>query len=193
MALRRNLKSQPLIPVHTSTNWIKTLYIMYSNFKSLLGNCIFKNMLTWRKNKNKASGRIRLILSRNVDKLKRLKIMVYSYSFSNAIRLIVFLIKGKWVNVYFNAFCFFRIWFWKGQHNPFHTKIDKSFVFKESCCFWVFSPRIWSVLWMRFSLKNLLHQFKKWRNGPEITKKLFSVLFLGWKYAKSKHTGLSLK
>ena len=32
---------------------------------------------------------------------------------------------------------------------------------------------------VRFSLKNLLHQFKKWRNGPEITKKLFSVLFLG--------------
>ena len=37
------------------------------------------------------------------------KIMIDSYAFSNAICLIEFLITGKWVNFYFNAFCFFRI------------------------------------------------------------------------------------
>ena len=96
-------------------------------------------------------------------------------------RLIVYLIKGKWLNFYFNAFCFFRIRFWKGQHDPFLTKIDKiSFVFKESCCLWVFSPRIWNVLSMCFSLKNLLRHFKKkMEKDPEITKKLF-FLFYFW-------------
>ena len=124
---------------------------------------------------------------------KDLKIKNDSYSFSNAIRLIVFLITGKWVYFYFSSFCFFRIRFWKGQHDPFHTKIDKfSFVFKESCCLRVFSPRIWSVSWMRFSLKNLLHRLKQWRDDAEM-KSYFSVLFLGWKYAKSKHTRLSFK
>ena len=96
---------------------------------------------------------------------KEWKIIVNSYSCSNAIRLIVFLITGKWVNSYFYAFCLFRIWFWKRQHDQFHTKIDK---------FSFFSPRIWSVLWMRFSL----HRFKKWGDDPEITKKLyFSFIF----------------
>ena len=92
----------------------------------------------------------------------------------------------KMVKFYFSAFCFFRIWFWKGQHDLFHTKIDKfSFDFKESCCLWVFSPRIWNVLWMSFSLKNLLHHLKIWKDDPDITIKLFFWGFLDWKYAKS--------
>ena len=45
--------------------------------------------------------------------------MVDLNAFSNAIRLIVYLITGKWIYIYFNAFCFFRM-----QHDPFHTKID---------------------------------------------------------------------
>ena len=107
--------------------------------------------------------------------------------FSNDIRLIVFLITGKWANFYFNAFCFFKIWFWTWQHDPFHTKIEKfSFVFKESCCLWVFSPHIWNVLWMHFSLKNSLHHLKNWRDDPDMTKKLFFCFI-------SKHTGLSFK
>ena len=52
-----------------------------------------------------------------------------------------------------------------------------SLYFKESCCFWVFSPRIWNVLWMRFSSKNLLRQIEKWRDNPEITK---TFLFYFW-------------
>ena len=111
------------------------------------------------------------------------KIIDDSDQFSNVISLIVFLITRKWVNFYFSAFCFFRIWFWTWQHDPFHTKIDKlaSFVFSKSCCLWVFSPRIWNVFWMCFSLKNLLHHLKKWRDDPEITKKLFFCLILGLK------------
>ena len=48
-----------------------------------------------------------------------------SYAFSNAIRLIVLLITEKWIYFYFSAICFFRIWFWIGQHDQFHTKIVK--------------------------------------------------------------------
>ena len=81
---------------------------------------------------------------------------------SNAIRFIVFFITGKWVNVYLIVFRFFRKWLWIRQHDPFGTKIGKfNFVFKEYCCLLVFSLRIWNVLWMRFWLKNLLHQLKK--------------------------------
>ena len=66
---------------------------------------------------------------------------------------------------------------------------------KEFCCLWVLSPRIWNVLRMRFSKKYLMHQLKKWRDDQEISWKLsyLSVLFLGWKYPKSKHMGLSFK
>ena len=117
-----------------------------------------------------------------------------SYAFSNAIRLIVFLNTVKLVKFYQNVFCFFKIWFWIGQYDPFHTIIDKfKFVFKEFCCLWVLSPRIWNVLWMRFSKNYLLHQLQRWRNDPEIPKKLFFCFIFGWKYAKSKHMGLSLK
>ena len=105
-----------------------------------------------------------------------------SNAFSNAISFIVFLFTVKWVKFGLNVFCFFRKWFWIRQHEPFGTKIDKfQFVFKESCCLWVFSPRIWNVLWMRFWLKNLLHQLKKWRDGPEITKKLLFCFIFGLK------------
>ena len=52
-----------------------------------------------------------------------------SYSFLKAIRLIVFLSTGKLVNFNFIAFCFFSIWFWIRQHDPFHTKIDLTMVF----------------------------------------------------------------
>ena len=91
-------------------------------------------------------------------------------------------------------FCFFRIWFWTWQHDPFHTKIDKfSFVFKESCCLWVFSPRIWNAQWMHFSQKNLLHQLKNEEMTQKQLKSIFSVLIFGGRYAESKHTGLSFK
>ena len=78
--------------------------------------------------------------------------------------------------------CFFKIWFWIGQYDSFHTIINKFyFVFKEFCCLWVLSPRIWNVLWMRFSKMNLLHQLKKWRDDPEIPKKLFFCFIFGLK------------
>ena len=60
--------------------------------------------------------------------------MVDSYACSNAIRLIVFLDTGKWVNFYFNHFVSSE------YDSEFHTKIDKfSFVFNISCCLLVFS------------------------------------------------------
>ena len=78
------------------------------------------------------------------------------------------------------GFCFFKIWFWIGQYDPFHTKIDKFyFVFKEFCYFWVLSLRNGCIF---------QHQLKKLRHDPEIPKKLFF-----WKYVKSKHMGLSFK
>ena len=49
------------------------------------------------------------------------KIIDDSYAFLNAIRLIVFLITGKWVNYNFIAFCLFSIWFWIGQHRKEFT------------------------------------------------------------------------
>ena len=48
--------------------------------------------------------------------------------------------------------------------------------FNESCCFLV----IWNVLWMVFQLKKM----ERWPSN--------SKLLLGFKYAKSKHTGLFL-
>ena len=50
------------------------------------------------------------------------KIIDDSYAFSNAIRLIVFLITGKLVKFNQNAFCFFKIWFWIGHSSfaPIH-------------------------------------------------------------------------
>ena len=120
------------------------------------------------------------------------KIIDDSYAFSNAIRLIVFLITGKLIKFYQHVFCFFKLWFRIGQYDPFHTIIDNfNHVFKEFCFLWVLSPRIWNALWMCFSKMIFFHQIEKWRDDPEIPKKLFSVLFFGWKYAKSKHMGLS--
>ena len=53
---------------------------------------------------NKESGRIRRRFGRNVGIKQRLKIIDDSYAFSNAIRLIVFLITGKFVKFYQNVF-----------------------------------------------------------------------------------------
>ena len=53
------------------------------------------------------------------------KIIDDSYAFSNAIRLIVFLITGKLLKFYQNVFCFFKIRFWIGQYDQFHRIIDK--------------------------------------------------------------------
>ena len=53
--------------------------------------------------------------------------MVDSYAFSNAIRLIVFLITGKWVNFYFNAFCFSE--YDSGQHDHFIRKLTNLALF----------------------------------------------------------------
>ena len=94
--------------------------------------------------------------------------IVDSYASSNAISLIVSLINGKCINFfYFNVICFFRIIFWIGKHDLVHTKIDKfTFVFKESCCLWIFSTWIWNVSWMRFSLKNYCLNLKKMERWP---------------------------
>ena len=132
--------------------------------------------------KRKESGRIRRRFGRNVSIPRRLKIIDDSNAFLNAFRFIVFLITRKWVNFYLSVFCFFRKWFWIKQHDPFGTKIDKfNFLKKESCCIWVFSPRIWNVLWKRLWLTNLQHQLKKWRDDPEITKKLLFCFISGLK------------
>ena len=90
----------------------------------------------------------------------------------------------KMSNFNWIAFCFYSLWFWIGQHDQYHTKTDKfSFVFKESCCFWVFSPLIWNVLWMHFSEKNLMHHLKKrGRDDPDISNK---VIFLFYVWAVS--------
>ena len=85
-----------------------------------------------------------------------------SYAFLNAILLIVILITGKWIwkNKNFIAFLF-------GQHYPFHTKIDKfNLVIKESCCLWVFSPRIWNVSWMPFFRKKFTASYKSMEWWP---------------------------
>ena len=58
--------------------------------------------------------------------IKGWKMIDDSCAFSNAISLIVFLITGKLlVKFYQDVFCFFKIWFWIGQYDPFHTIIDK--------------------------------------------------------------------
>ena len=107
------------------------------------------------------------------------KIIDDSYAFLNAIRLIVFLITGKWVNYNFIAFCFFSIWYWIGQHDPFLLKIDKfKLFFKEYCCIWVFYPRIWNILWMRFSANNLLHHFKKMERWPRDIQKVIFLFYV---------------
>ena len=82
--------------------------------------------------------------------------------FSNAIRLLVFLSTGWLIKFYQHVFCFFKIWFRKGQYDPFHTIIDNFYhVFNEFCCLWVLSPRIWNVLWMRFFQKWIFASIKK--------------------------------
>ena len=82
------------------------------------------------------------------------------------------------------------IWFWIGQYDQFHTIIDKFYlVFKEFCCLWVLSPRIWNVLWMHLWEMNLLQQLKKWRDDPEIPKELFFCFIFGMKI----HMWLSFK
>ena len=110
------------------------------------------------------------------------KIIDDSFAFSNTIRLMVFLVTGKFIIFYQHVFCFFKIWFRIGQYDPFHTIIDNFYhVFKEFRCLWVLSPRIWNVLWMCFSRRNFLHQLKKWRDDPEIPKKLFFCFIFGLK------------
>ena len=105
------------------------------------------------------SGRIKRRFGSNIGK-KDWKIMVDSYVFSNAIRLIIYLITGKWLNFYFNAFFSFRIWFWKGQHNPFHTKIDKfSFFLKKESCKSLRNIHLityWLIIWLKLAC-NLHH------------------------------------
>ena len=136
----------------------------------------------WRRGFFKESGRIRRRFGRNVAYNKGWKIIDDSYAFSNAIRLIVFLITGKLVKFYKNVFCFFKIWFWIGQYDQFHTIIDKFyFVLEEFWCLWVLSPRIWNVIWMHLSKMNLLHQLKNWRDDPwpRDTPKIIFLFYFG--------------
>ena len=94
--------------------------------------------------------------------------------------MLVFLITGKLLKYYQSVFCFVKKWIWIGQYDPFHTINDKFyFVFKELCCLWVLSPRIWNVLWMCFSKMNLLHQLKKMERWPRDTQKVI-FLFYFW-------------
>ena len=84
-------------------------------------------------------------------------------------------------------FCFFKILIWIWQYDTFHTIIDKfSFVFKQFRCLWVLSPRIWNVLWMRFS-KWFTASIKNGEMTQRYPKSYFSVLFWSRKYVKSKH------
>ena len=99
---------------------------------------------------------IRRVFSMNAGRNTEKKIFVRifeCYSFNSILDY------RKCVNLtslHFN--CFFSIQSWIKQH----TKIDKfNLGFNESCL-WVFSTRIWNVLTMRFSLKNLLHHLNKW-------------------------------
>ena len=111
-----------------------------------------------------------------------------SFSFSNALRLIVLLNTGKLVKFYQNIFCFFNIWFWLGQYVPFHTIMDKFyFVLKVFCCLWVLSPRIWNV----FFEKDFNASIKKMEKWHRDTQKVI-FLFYFW-VEKSKHMGLSFK
>ena len=117
----------------------------------------------------KESGRIRRRFSRNIGIYQRMKnysrfMRVFDcYSFNSILDY------KKIVKILPKCFCFFKIWFWIGQYDPFHTIIIKFyFVFKETWYIWVFSPRIWNVSWMHFSKMNLLHQLTQWRDDPEI-------------------------
>ena len=84
--------------------------------------------MTW-----KESGRIRGRFGRNIGIYnKGWKIIDDSCAFLNAIRLIVILITGKSVKFCQSVYCFFKIWFWIVQYDPFHTIINKFYlVFKE--------------------------------------------------------------
>ena len=86
---------------------------------------------------------------------------------------------GKLVKFDQNVFSFFKIWFWKGQYDPFHTIIDKFyFVFKNFCCLWVLSPRIWNMLWMHFSKMNFRYQLKKMERWPRDTKRFWGFFLV---------------
>ena len=131
--------------------------IMVSNIKT-------RYILNYCKQRN---GRIRHRFGRKAGILKSPKKNYRWFNaFLNPIQFLIFLITGKWVYFNFIAFCFFRMWFWTWQHDPFHTKIDKfGFGFKECFCLWVFSPRIRNVLWMRFSAEftaSILKKMERW-------------------------------
>ena len=109
------------------------------------------------------------------------KIIHDSYAFSNAIRLIVFLITGKLVKFDQHVFCFLKIWFRIGQYEPFHTIIDNiyfvfiEFVVSGSClhefemCYGcVFQKRIYCII------------LKNGEMTQRYLKSNLSVLFLGW-------------
>ena len=122
--------------------------------------------------------------------IRRLK----NYDDLYAICLTVLLNAGKLVTFYQNVFCFFKIWFWIGQYDPFHMIIDKFyFVFKQFCSLWVLSPWIWNVVRMRFSKKNFMHQLKEWRMIQRYPKYYFFLFFFGLKDPISRHMGLSFK
>ena len=106
----------------------------------------------------KESGCIRWSFGRNVGIKQRLKnyrrfIRIFECFLFSSI-----MITGKLLKLYQNVFCFNR------AIRPISN--FTLFFFKEFCCLWVLSPRIWNVLWMHFSKMNLLHQIKKLNDDP---------------------------
>ena len=128
-------------------NFNKTLWTWIYNDCAIMAN---KDFL-WRKWAHGTQIRQKRLHIKKKDR----KNMDDSYSFSIAIRLIIFLNIGKLIKFHQNVCCFFKIWFWTGQYDPFYTIIDKFYlIFKEFCCLWVLSLRIWNVLKMHVSKKN---------------------------------------
>ena len=124
------------------------------------------------------SGRIRRRFGRNVGILKRLKNyrrfkrIFDCYSFNSILEY------RKIGKILLNCIWFLQNMILNKAIRSNSYKIRQFyFVFKEFCCLWVLSPRIWNVLWMRFSKINLLRRSKKWSDNPDTKKVIFLIYF----------------
>ena len=79
---------------------------------------------------------------------------------------------------YQNVFCFFKIWLWIGQYNPFPTIIDKFyFVFKEFCCpLGLVSTKLKCVM-DAFFKNEYTASIKKMEGWPRDTQKVIFLLY----------------
>ena len=90
---------------------------------------------------------------------------------------------GKLVKFYWNVFCFFNKAIRSISYNNRQILLSLGLVSMN-----------WKCVTGAFFKNEFTASIKKMEKGPRDTQKvIFSVLFLGWKYARSKHMVLSFK